>query len=391
MDGCTPFSYSRMKKIKVLFAIVCLFIGYVVTNAQTSIQMEEYNGVYRIPCTVNGAKMKLVFDTGASNVCLSMSMAEYLYDNGFIGKEDIIGNGTSTVADGRIVDHVVINIKDIEIQGNHLYNVSAVVVDGQNAPLLMGQSAIQKLGTIELSGSLLIIKNGNNDNDLVDNLFKEAFSAYQNQLYGKAAEKYAQLYSMKQLSDYGIYLYAWSCYMSNDEQRAEEVLKSISDFSYFEKEKLDIYWLIASVKLSLCKYDEAIAYYELSGKKIPREKNEYMSLFRAEADCYKYAEIYSKAADYYRYAVLLFAKIHNVDIPYLQRDSKNKLKKKEVSYRNDDIDYLLFNLFFCNERSGSWTADDFLMEAAAMAKAGNKYAKKMLNDAGIDPYDDSLQ
>lgn len=42
--------------------------------------------------------------------------------------------------------------------------------------------------------------------------------------------------------------------------------------------------------------------------------------------------------------------------------------------------------FFCNERCATWDTDGFLMEVTAMARAGNKYATKMLNKAGIDPY-----
>ena len=104
--------------------------------------MEEYGGVYRIPCTVNGAKMKFIFDTGAASVCLSMQMAEYLLDNEFISIDDLEGTGSSSVADGRIVDHVIVNLKDIEISGLHLYNVKAVIISGQNSSLLLGQSAV---------------------------------------------------------------------------------------------------------------------------------------------------------------------------------------------------------------------------------------------------------
>ena len=118
---------------KIVLAI-CLSMICHISNAQTIIQMEEYGGVYRIPCKVNGAKMKLIFDTGAESVCLSLTMAEYLFDNDFISNNDIKGNGSSQVADGSIVDHIKINIKDIEIQGIHLKNVEAVVFLRQDTP-----------------------------------------------------------------------------------------------------------------------------------------------------------------------------------------------------------------------------------------------------------------
>lgn len=374
-------------KLKIFLIIILLVLSSIPCWSDTQIQMEEYGGVYRIPCTVNGAKMKFIFDTGASNVCLSLSMAEYLYDNDFITKEDIIGTGSSSVADGRIVDHIIINLKDIEIAGQHLNNIQAVVIDGQNAPLLMGQSAIQKLGRIELDGSLLTIHNDLPDtSETIDNLFKEAQDAYDNKLYDRAVSKYSQLYSMNQLSDYGKYKYAWAALMNGEPKKAQSIIDRIPNFDYFDKEKVDIYRLLGFINQDLENYTNAVRYFELSSKNIQTEQSEWMKNFEFIADCHFDARNYSAAAENYRYAVALHGMINNIDMPYIQRDSKNKLKKKEISYRNDKIDYLLYQLFYCNERCGIWDTDGFLMEVTAMARAGNKYATKMLNKAGIDPY-----
>lgn len=46
-----------------LLTIFLMGLIYTPCFSQTVIQMEEYGGVYRIPCKVNGAKMKLIFDT----------------------------------------------------------------------------------------------------------------------------------------------------------------------------------------------------------------------------------------------------------------------------------------------------------------------------------------
>ena len=78
-----------MKKILLsLFVLIPLFL-----SAQVTITMEQDGGVYKVPCVVNGAKMKCIFYTGAATVCLSESMAEYLLDNDYIPKDDIILNG----------------------------------------------------------------------------------------------------------------------------------------------------------------------------------------------------------------------------------------------------------------------------------------------------------
>lgn len=213
--------------------LVGLFVMTLTCNAQTIIQMEEYGGVYRIPCKVNGAKMKLIFDTGADKVCLSLSMAEYLFDNDFLSKNDIKGSGSSTVADGSIVDHIKIILKDIEIQGMHLRNVEAVVIDGQNAPLLLGQSAIKKLGVYSISGNKLIIGGNAQPNKTtmseadVERLLDEAKEAGSNGYYRVAIEKYTALHNFDLLQPLDMMSYA-SCHIHVDEySKALDILQTI--------------------------------------------------------------------------------------------------------------------------------------------------------------------
>lgn len=122
--------------------------------------MEYDGGVYKVPCTVNGANMKMIFDTGASTVCISRATAIFLYQNGYITNNDFKGSGYSSTASGDIVDHMKINLRDIEIGGMHLRNVEGVVMESLTAPLLLGQSAIQKLGSVTIRGNQLVINNG---------------------------------------------------------------------------------------------------------------------------------------------------------------------------------------------------------------------------------------
>ena len=150
--------------MKKLFFLVLMLVLVSLCMAQKTIKMESDGGVYKIPCVVNGAKMKMIFDTGASTVSLSMSIANFLYENDYISKEDIIGKGKSQTASGDIVDHIIINLKDIEIAGMHLRNIKATVIDGQNAPLLLGQTAIQALGSVTIKGNYLIINNAPSGN-----------------------------------------------------------------------------------------------------------------------------------------------------------------------------------------------------------------------------------
>lgn len=133
------------------------------TTHRIGICMEKSGGVYTLPCYVNGIKMKFIFDTGASNVCISLTEALFLYKNGYLEEADILGESKSVVADGSIVENMEINLHSIEVEGIMMTDVKAMVVKSIDAPLLLGQSAIQKLGKIELSGdSLFIYKKGVN-------------------------------------------------------------------------------------------------------------------------------------------------------------------------------------------------------------------------------------
>ena len=142
-----------MRKFALIICLCCSLYSI----GQVRIAMEKTLGVYKVPCMVNGAKMKFVFDTGAAYVTLSKPMAEYLFENNYLSQNDIIGTQQLQDATGKISTHVTVNIKDIEIGGKHIQNVTASIVGSQNAPLLLGQSAIQKLGKVSIEDNFLII------------------------------------------------------------------------------------------------------------------------------------------------------------------------------------------------------------------------------------------
>lgn len=124
--------------------------------------MKRQGGVSIIPCKVNGLDLELIFDTGASDVSLSLREAASMLDNGKLTKSDIIGTSNYQNANGDITEGIVINIKEIEIAGLKMTNIKASVVKNLDAPLLLGQTAISKLGKIQLdlNNNTLTILNG---------------------------------------------------------------------------------------------------------------------------------------------------------------------------------------------------------------------------------------
>ena len=161
--------------------IICVISSF----GQATISMEKNDGVFYIPGKVNGLPLKFIFDTGASNVYISITEALFMLKNDYISEKDFGGISYAQVADGSIVENTEVILREIEVAGIKLNNVKAYVSNSLNAPLLFGQSAIQQLGSIQISGDKLIISNGS---DLTSN--EKAFSLYQRSYQESEAGNY---------------------------------------------------------------------------------------------------------------------------------------------------------------------------------------------------------
>ena len=83
--------------------------------------MKKENGVYTTPCVVNGLRLRFIFDTGASNVSLSLTEAIFMLKNGYLNESDLHGSSYSQIANGDIVENTSVTLNEIEIgvQGTH--------------------------------------------------------------------------------------------------------------------------------------------------------------------------------------------------------------------------------------------------------------------------------
>lgn len=121
--------------------------------------MEKVGGVYQVPLLINGVKMFFIFDTGASSIAISETEALFLYKQGKLKDEDILGKQNFIDANGDISEGTLINLRKVEIGDRVLRNVQASITHNLNAPLLFGQSALERFGRIEIdnkNGKLII-------------------------------------------------------------------------------------------------------------------------------------------------------------------------------------------------------------------------------------------
>lgn len=243
-----------MKKQILLFLALIMSM---MATAQVTIQMEKEGGVYKVPCTVNGVKMKFIFDTGAATVSMSQTMAQFLLDGDYLSENDIKETGQSQLADGSIVNHASIVLRDVEIGGMHIHNIDATVIEGQNAPLLLGQSAISELGRISIEGNKLIIHSAESE------LTQQQISQLEEQ-----ATRYARAHS---------YAAAIECYMRIDRAVGLSSTK-LADLGYFYRMNLQ--------------FEECIQVY-----------NRWLMEFEASSDNTKKESVYRNLADSYYYGL----------------------------------------------------------------------------------------
>lgn len=161
--------------MKYFLLSVFLLLGMTnVVVAQDRISMrKEANGLYTIPCEVNGLKLRFIFDTGASAVSISLTEASFMLKNGYLDNADIIGTTNVQTADGNIAENYIVNLKELKIGSVRLNNIKATVSKGLDAPLLLGQTVLDKLGAWSINDSELILNDFVSDNDSEDKSFEQ--------------------------------------------------------------------------------------------------------------------------------------------------------------------------------------------------------------------------
>ena len=126
--------------------------------AASLIPFEKDGGVFKVPCRVNGLPLHFVFDTGASDVTISTVEATFMLKNGYLKKQDLCGSQYYMTANGEIAEGTAVRLREVDFGGMKLTNVKASVVRSQNAPLLLGQSVLQRLGRIEIDNVNRVIR-----------------------------------------------------------------------------------------------------------------------------------------------------------------------------------------------------------------------------------------
>lgn len=127
-----------------------------IIKAQDTIRSNEYhvklehdNNCYYINVKINGIPMKMLLDTGASNIVISS--VEYV----FLKKQNLISDTTMheskvIIANGDSVKCYSITLDDVTIGNKTIKNIKCIVMEQQDAPILLGMNVIKQLGNVSI-------------------------------------------------------------------------------------------------------------------------------------------------------------------------------------------------------------------------------------------------
>ena len=101
---------------------------YAQSGDEIIVPFRNENGVKYVAVKVNGVGFEMIFDTGCSGALISVAEANYLYQKGKLTQDDILGTAQSQIADGSVVENMVVNLKEVVINDQILCpNVKATV------------------------------------------------------------------------------------------------------------------------------------------------------------------------------------------------------------------------------------------------------------------------
>lgn len=366
-----PIRHNMKKAILLIMALVTSIFA----SAQVTIQMEKEGGIYKVPCTVNGVKMKFIFDTGASTVSMSQTMAQFLLDGDYLSTNDIKGLGQSQLADGSIVNHASIVLRDVEIGGMHLHDIRATVIEGQNAPLLLGQTAIEALGRISIEGNRLIIHSAKKQltKQQIAKLAEQAQRYIDADSYSAAIECFTTIDEAEGLSETRLVDLCY-CYFQN--RQSDDCIQACNRWvrEYENKASIDnkdqiYYFLSGSYYFGFSDYDKALLWYQKELElmktremiqKYQSDKATYKRLLAGTlgqiASCHFNKSDYFSAISYYKQAVNTRCESLNVKIETVQQGK----------IQDDDLGGYLYDYAFCYYKQKRNDDGDEVMKLSAI-------------------------
>ena len=131
-----------------------------IEHGEYEIPFKRRGGVLEIQCELNGLRLPMIFDTGASEISISKTEGDFMLKNRYLSEKDIKGKKYFQNADGKVSECNAIVIHEVKIGDIVLNDVEGSITNSSNAPLLIGQSVLKQLGniTVDYERGVIVIK-----------------------------------------------------------------------------------------------------------------------------------------------------------------------------------------------------------------------------------------
>ncbi|WP_036302485.1 retropepsin-like aspartic protease family protein [Methylotenera sp. L2L1] len=121
---------------------------YKLGNASSVVLKRGLDGHYRTEALINGVKVNVLVDTGATGVAISQSIADKL------NLKSISAVRTNT-ANGESIGYMV-RLESVKIGGVHANNVAAMIAPGLDGDILLGMSFLGRMDIRLYKGEMTI-------------------------------------------------------------------------------------------------------------------------------------------------------------------------------------------------------------------------------------------
>lgn len=123
-----------------------------------SVKFKKDGNLYKIPISLNDViNSDFIIDTGASNVSITPDLALLLIKSGTITSQDWLKDKYYQFADGSTARSKTFKIKKLKIGNKYLHNVECSISNNLEAPLLLGQSVLNRFGKVTMDNENQIL------------------------------------------------------------------------------------------------------------------------------------------------------------------------------------------------------------------------------------------
>lgn len=126
----------------------------------SEVKLRKKGGVYEVPVILNGVlTIHMIMDSGAGDLSITEDVFYTLARTGTVRENDILEPGTYRLADGSRREKARLRLQSVRIGAREIKNVTCSISTALEGPLLLGQSALEKLGkySIDYSKGALIL------------------------------------------------------------------------------------------------------------------------------------------------------------------------------------------------------------------------------------------